>query len=87
MMLLAIKGLHVQPDVKITEEQSFINLSKMNAPPACPTDDAANTRSSPSQPNIGVFNENGDMIMLEDDVERAIALFKDLSQNRLLHEQ
>jgi hypothetical protein len=36
---------------------------------------------------LGVFNQNGDMFMSEQDVERAIHFFSNFSQNRLIFEQ
>ena len=71
MILMAIKGLHVQPDQK--HEGDVINLNKLQ------TDDQNDT-------HLGIFNMNGDLYLSDSDVEKAKILLADLNKNRFNYE-
>lgn len=70
MMLLAIKGLHITPEIEKTE--NLINFNLIEAP--------SNLKF------YGKFSQEGDLYMTEEDVESATTEFKVLVHNRLLHE-
>ena len=81
MFLLAIKGLHVMPDVKFTENPSqYFKLSDIPPDSTEQTMDAQFTY-------LGLFSQQGDMYLFEEDVEKAARMFKDMINCRLLHEQ
>lgn len=76
MMCLAIKGLHVSPDVEFSESSTHqfqINSVDPNYPENLPV--------------FGLFSAEGDLHLSQTDVEKATTHFKILIQNRLLHEQ
>lgn len=85
MFLLAIEGLHVVPDVKYQFNQAdFISLNQIEAKHE-PNHDLSRSQE-PSQ-LLGQFSKQGDLYMFEEDVSKAVQVFKELAQNRLLHEQ
>lgn len=63
MMLLAIKGLHVQPDIKKTKNMDFINLAEIEKPKN------QKMKVQDVEFHLGLFNMNGDMFMSEKDVD------------------
>lgn len=101
MLLLAIKGLHVQLDpalaASLNKADNLINLADV-------FEDSQNAKNIPAaqtqsekvilssfefkQPSIylGFFNNNGDMVLFPNDVDRAIKLFSEMKHNRMLYE-
>ena len=85
MFLLAIKGLHVIPEVKIDFDQAtFISLNQVESHSELNQD---LSRSQEPFQYLGQFSKQGDLYMYEEDVSKSIHMFKDLAQNRLMHEQ
>jgi len=63
MFLLAMKGLHVQPDVKLSEYSRCVKLGE--AILEGPDGDSARKGENKS---IGVFNQSGDIYLFEEDI-------------------
>ena len=73
MMLLAVKGIHMQPEAPLlTIDAGKNTLVKIDGPYGEP---------------IGIFGSKGDIYLFECDISRVISIFSAFNQNRLEFEQ
>jgi hypothetical protein len=69
MVLLAVKGIHMQPEVPLLSMAGKKNdLVKVDGPYGDP---------------IGIFGASGDIYLFEDDISRIISIFGGFDKNRL----
>jgi hypothetical protein len=75
MMLLAIKGLHVTPDAEFGEgTKDFIDLAKVG-------------EKEQGFTYLGIFSQQGDLHLRQDEISKSVKIFKSFIQNRMLYEQ
>lgn len=98
MLLLAIKGLHVRPDIEVGSDEPTIRMSEVLSTHDGKKKEHLKVPSFSDNLNhfeemrkkdhlFGFFNQNGDFYMEPHDVDIAAKIFKPINQNRMLFEQ